>query len=472
MRKIKIRWIEFIFLIVYFLFFMILCIWSASNWHSNVIVSYEKKLFPWLTISFGLNIIGFFRIKRTQSTNFTLWYIFCSYIFMFGHVYTDIFELETVLLWNPSVFFSEGEKFQGAVFALLSLTAICLGYFCSTDINVKIDKSLYERSIHNKNEAILGWTCFIIGFTCNLLNFIMVIGKTYASGSYLTYISASANIGLLDDFAYLLIPGVIYILCGRTLTKYKEITFISCVIGYLTLTMILSGSRKNQLFAILTICICYYGTRIEKKINIRRLFVISTIGVLFLNLIYIIRENRTELNTIVPLYLNSLVEMKFIKQILGETLTESGLTFYSVVSIIRCVPGVFPYECGMTILRTLPSALPIGWLLGEFLNKGASTYVINRYTGIPVGASIIGDLYWNFGCIGGILSSFAVGIIFSKISKMMYRGNEKEPIYYAVFYVLMIGLRAGFFEIFRPLVMVTVVPYIINILLKMKIKRV
>ena len=469
--NVKVRLREFVFVIIYLIFFVCLIIWSILNWDKNEIINYEKEIFPWLIVSIVLNLIGFCKIKKTSYTSITLWFVFCSYFFMFGHVYTHVFNLKTTLLWNPSVFFSEKEKLNGAIYTLIALTSISLGYFCFKNTNQKVKKNTYGKEPIEKKVSILGWTCFLLGFICNLLNSLIVIGKTYSAGSYLAYASASANVGLLDDFSYLMYPGVMYILSGRSLSKHKKNIFIGFVIGYFILTMVFSGSRKNQIFALIAISVCYCGTKSENRISNRAVIFIFIVGVLLLNLIYVIREHRTELNTVISQYISSLADMEFLKELVGETLTESGLTFYSVVSIVKYVPNIFPFEYGMTFLRTLLSALPIGWLIGDFLNKGASTVVINKYTGIPVGASIIGDLYWNFGCVGGVIFSFILGAIFSKIDMILFEKDEKEPMYYSIFFVLLIGLRSGFFEIFRPLIMVTVVPYIVSLFLKLKIRK-
>lgn len=134
-------------------------------------------------------------------------------------------------------------------------------------------------------------------------------------------------------------------------------------------------------------------------------------AIISLNILIIIRDYRFELESIGPRIVEKLFSFNLFENIIGEIFAETGITLLSVASIIKLVPDIMPYQYGLTYLRTLPSFLPIGWIVGDFFNLASSTYVINTYTRIPVGSSFIGDLYWNWGYVGGGLSAFILGLL-------------------------------------------------------------
>ena len=445
---------------IYALFIVIFVYWSSINWHTSFNNGYEEVLFPWVIASLIINMIGFVFIKKVKYVDIGLIFVLCSYLFMFGHVFLKAFNLKTTLTWNPSIYFDETVKFHAGVYAVVCLTLISCGCMMINPTK-KIITNVADESQRRRIIASSGWIFLIVGLIANVITFGKVILATLASNSYASYTSANTS-GFADDLAYLLVPGILYLFCSRTLTKRKRSFLLLTSITYFVATMVFSGSRKTQLFAILTIILCYLWTRDRTKLNAKAILLLCITGVLFINLIYVIRENRFDLATIIPKYFESLGSLKFLSAIIGETFAEAGLSFYSVVAIVGNVPSVFSFEYGMTIVRTIPSILPIGWLVGDFFNKAASSYVINKYTGLPVGTSMLGDFYWNWGIVGGAIAALIFGVVISKISKRIESDIRKETLYFSMLYILLIGIRAGIFELFRPLVMVTLVPAIIQ----------
>ncbi|MDA8227765.1 MAG: O-antigen ligase [Desulfitobacterium hafniense] len=454
-----------IYMLIYMAFVLMLAIWCESNWNASFAGGYAKAVFPWIIASLIINVCGFVFVKKVGYVDMGLLYVLCSYLFMFGHVYIDVLNLKTTLTWNPAIYFSDSVKFHASIYVVLCLSVIswaCLLVKYPKESYLQLDEE--QNAKQRKVMLKTGWLFLAIGFVANAINSGKIIMATLATGSYASYTTANTE-GIIDDLAYLLVPGILNVFCSKTLSKRKNGVLLIAAIAYFIITMVFSGSRKTQIFAIATILLCYLWTQKREKITAKKLIVLIICGILFLNLIYVIRENRFDLVTIVPKYFESLGSFKFIGAIVGETFAEAGLSFYSVVAIIDNVPSHFSYELGMTLIRTIPSILPIGWAVGDFFNKAASSYVINRYTGLPVGTSILGDFYWNWGFIVGIIASFIFGTIISKTTNRTLSVVSKEPVYFSVLYILLIGIRAGIFELFRPLIMVTLVPYIIKLLL-------
>lgn len=463
-KKVVIKSVCLIFLFSYFFYILLSSYWYQISTSAYSIVDYEYVLFPWIVISLLFNVIGFKTIFKVSFSDAALWYIHVSFLFMFGHIFLKVFNLETSLLWNPSIYFLEEEKFKGAQYALLSLNCISLGYFLYTAIGSSDSLMNNYRVTKSSNRLMFntGLIVFLIGFIFTVLSSYIVVTSTYRAGSYVAYAEIAGSTGFLDDFSYLTIPGVIYILCSKKLNINiaKLFTIFICI--FYIVVMVFSGSRKSQLFSILTIFLCYNFQYSRFKLKISSSAITTILSFLFLNLIYIIREYRINLSLILPKFFESIVTLEFIKKIFGETFAETGLTMYSVVAILKYVPETFQYEYGLTFVRSLLSILPLGSLLPQFFNKGYSTFVINKYTGIPVGSSLIGDFYWNFGLIGALMFSFLFGLLLGKIGKMKYRFDSQNPNYFLFLFIIFLCIRAGIMDIMRPMIIITVIPILIN----------
>lgn len=448
---------KLLFIIAEAFFLIIFSFWAISSW-SDVSVPYQEAVFPWVVVSFTLNFIGLTWAGRCRYTDIALWFVILSYLFMFGHVFTYVFNFTTTLVWDPSGGYTQAAKYHASVYAIAALSSFTLG---SLVVSASEESCGRLSAFDSGKFFYIGIICCVVGFACSAISSFSVISATQSAGSYANYTAAS-SVGLFDDLAYLFVPGVIFLLFCKRLSYGQEIVLFGGSILYFLLVMILSGSRKMSIFAILALLLAYLATRKGSQINAGKILLLCIFGYLFLDLIYVIREMRFSLGDVLPAYIESLQSFGFLGEIVNETLTEAGLIFYSVAGIVQTVPSVFPYEFGMTFVRTIPSILPIGWAVGDFFNEAASTFVINRYLDSPVGASLIGDFYWNWGFAGGCIASAAFGAILSLVRNKTAGSSSLMPLYFSMAYVVLIGVRAGVFELFRPLLMVILVPVVIG----------
>lgn len=449
-------------IIIYLLYLFFIVVWYNNYTINNFIFDYSKDIFKWIIIGLIINFTSFLAIKKVEYNNLTLWFVGLSYFFMYGDIFIKKLKWNIELDWNPILYYSDEVLFKSAYYINLCLLSLTLGSLLMTSSS---DKNLSFSKKCNKSKYRIGLILMIIGFLSNLFTAVKIILVTQSVGSY-GVIDVDTT-GIMDDLGFLFIPGVLYLLYSKKLNKKKTFFIIFCTILYFLFYMLLSGNRKIQIFSIISLILAYMKMK-NYKINIKRLFFIGIGSVFFLDIIYIIREYRTNLNVIFQELIKSFVNFDIIKKLIGESILEMGISFCSVASIITCVPSIFDYELGKTFLRTIPSCLPIGWLFPNFFSKATSTFVINNYMKLPVGDSLLGDFFWNFGW-GGILIAFLFGILLGKISKNFYL--NKEEVYFSLFFTILPGVRTGFFELFRPIVIVTMVPLILRYILNFKLLK-
>lgn len=448
-------------LLLYMLFFGI---WYCSV-NLATVTDYAELLFPWIIVSLLIQMYSFLRLYKVPKIDMGLWFVFLTYLFMFGYVFIDFFGLQSSLLWTPIKEYTQPLLFNAVSYVNVSLNMFTLGYLLSYKRNPDIHRRKVGRNTdYDAKTFRIGILLCIVGGVCQLITSVNLVTTTQSADSYSAYSQAS-NVGIIDDISFLFVPGIIYLLTSRRLSRSKAFILTGFVVGYFSAIMLLSGSRKTQLFGMLVVVLCYLHTYKPPKFRLYKKVILVLGGTVLLNMVYVIRENRMSLSQVIPEFFKSLSNMEFLKNLIPETLAETGITVCSVASIMHCVPQIFPYDYGISIFRSIISILPIGWLMPDFFVQASTTTTINEYLNLPVGASIFGDFYWCWGLFG-ILFAFLFGRLLSIVSVKLQ--NKSYEVYFSIFYIILMGVRAGVFEIVRPLFIVVFVPWFFGYILRRK----
>lgn len=450
---------------IIYLISLLIYFFQFKNYYYDA-ASVEKVLFPWIAISFVIHIINF-KVRQYKLYDFGMWYILLSYVFLFGLLFREYFSLNYSLVWNPIMYFSNAELMKSYFFSLIALNCFSIGYFIikkdSSDKLIDYDK-VDEKKIQQM--FLIGLILTVIGGICMVINDLKVINVMKTYNSYIGYKYAMES-GILDDIAILFLPGLFLLFySGKIKEKPAKYIFIFTII-YFVIVMMLTGSRKVKLFSIVSLFLGYNFIPKKHKKNKKyflKLILYIFLAFLLFNVLFTIRDNRFELSNIIPIFFKNIKEMKFLKDMFGEIFSETGLTLLSIASIMRLVPSVFPYQYGLTFIKTIPSFLPIGWLIGDFFLGASSTNIINTYANLPLGSSLIGDLFWNFGMFGGFFASFIFGILVAALFNLINKNNDRigMAIYFSIFSQLLMLVRAELFDIFRPLVIILIIDFILR----------
>lgn len=452
--------INLVFILFYF-------IWSVYFWDDRSLINdFNFAIFSWICILFCVQIISFF-IKKVTKYNFCLWFTLLSYLFMFGYLFRDYFSLHTALLWNPIVNYSQTELFHTYIYIIGSLELFSFGYLIPYKFR---ERTNIKVAIKDHRVYTMGKIFFFIGSIFTFIHDLPIILFMRQANTYESYSSAVSS-GISGSLALFMLPGLFFLFFSGYLKESSKKILFFLVLSYLLLFMILTGSRKIQIFSIISLILAFNASNTASIISIKKIIKISMLFILgfcILTLLVTIRDYRFNLDQVVSGFIDNLSSFNIFGILIGEIIAETGLTGLSVASIISVVPDYLPFQYGITFLRTIPSVLPIGWLLKDFFSQASSTYVINRYTGIPVGASMFGDLYWNFGYFG-LIFSFIFGNCFYKLLNKRqdieghYNYCYNTALYFSLFSILIILVRSEFFDVFRPL---TYVYFFSRILLK------
>ena len=152
----------------------------------------------------------------------------------------------------------------------------------------------------------------------------------------------------------------------------------------------------------------------------------------------------------------------------GDTLVRFNQGWI-ISRIITHVPAEEPYAMGGTLADAVIFSIVPRFL---FPNKkeGASRTIFRRFTGIDLpsttrmGLSIIGELYANFGMVGGVLTTFLYGCILGWLFLFFADRAQSNPLWWAIApTILLPGVEPGFNleDIFNHIVKAAVVFLII-----------
>lgn len=441
----------FAFLNTFLLFFLTLFVYM--NFNNFDFIQRWSVIATQLTITmFFYHVLWMIKLK-IKYTDFEFWFVLLSYLFLFGRVILNGLSLDKNIFWDLIIRYNRETLYHTSLYLILALHATFFGLFIlrkKSSVNIR----------RNQNTYNIGKILFLSTFVFKVIDDFYNILQAQSAGSYS---ALKGRVGFIDDLAFLTVPGIIYIIGSKKLTSKSAKYIVYLTSFYLVGFMILSGDRRYSATALLSVFLVYFKVY-NIKFNRRTTLIYLFLGSTMLNIFTIIRDIRTDSLTNIYTFITENIKNIFqYKDIIIETFSEFGLTFFSVANIFRFVPNELPFQKGLPFIYTLPSVLPVGWLFGNLFSKASILEQTNQLINLPVGSSMLGDLYGNFSWFG-IPVAFIFGLLIFKVFNS--KKNFDSPArYYSMFYILINLVRANFFEIYRPLMYILFFPYLIDKLL-------
>ena len=440
--------------------------WDDNNHHIN----------DWATILSGFSLILIIyqilvmRIRSISLLDVKLIFIAFAHLFLFGQIYLLAFGYGNELFYNVILRYPSTLIFKAGLFSICYVQAIFIGFMYSpkTKSNSKLFLKDASEALVKRLMYKTGIILFVLATPFKLYVDIMNVFLAQTSASYIAVVSVS---GVSTDIAILFVPSILLIICSEQFSKIINKYWLWSAVSYLLIIMVLTGDRRYYVTAIIAMLLCFM--RLYKtKIKLREIIKIGIIATLLLNFLAVIRTMRLHSLTSVGNFIYTYWKEMVAYNPIFETLNEFGVTILSVAFPIKYIPSIFSYQYGLSFYGAIPSLLPIGWLLTDFFNEVSMTTLLNPIEGYPVGGSLPGDLYANFGW-WGILGAIIFGVILSKVFVIHENKNNNFniAICYSAFYILINLTRATFIEIFRNVFIVILVPMLLMYVLKGSIKR-
>lgn len=449
-----------------FILMILLLVISSILWNKGY--TYEThdivngiSIFSIFMLAFHLFV---FKKKNISFQDFRFWYIVLTYVFMFGRIYANALGYD-VIFFNYNYTYSNPVILQTGVYIICATHAIFMGMVSAKTLSIS---DIDDYGFSDRNTFNIGVVCLIISVPFRLYIDIVSMIAVQASGSYSTLFTIST--GHAYNFALLFVPSLAYIISSKVLSKRRVKIVVYITLIYFVLCMVLTGDRRYQVIACIVLILVYINSYKIEVIKIRNLIWII-FGILFLSILYQLRKMREgDLNG-VSNFFRVLISNLGSYNVVLETLTEFGISFYSVAGILKNIPSSIPFQKGIGFLGALLSILPIGTRYKEFFSSISISNRINLIEGKPVGATLLGDCYANFGWLT-IPFIMLFGLLLMKIIAPKNKRNVHyfRGHYYSLFYIALNLVRSSFYEIVRPIFYIYIIPLVVLYFIKKKDK--
>lgn len=405
-------------------------------------------------------------------------FVICLFLFHFGQLVlimlfpNDIYNLSIKMRYFTTEELSESIP---AIFSSFSFIAMGMLFpkkqteldndLSTAYIDSDSEQSL-EKSILSKAKVFI-----IFLFPFKFLIDIIFVLKSFST----TYLERIEWYGSFPDFFITIINmsliGFALLLIAYKNDPRKQNRAFIFIIIYLLIIM-LSGRRSENVAYVAILSLIYLQNRKEK---IPALKWVMYGGLIFLfaaflyTIVYLRNYSVTGIRGVYEAFITTL----FRHNVFFEALREYGNTGYTAVCVIEKWLKVRGPSLGTSYILGLASILPnitgMPGKLADLSNYGKQMQYAgtldSRY--VNIGGSIIGETFYNFGIVGGLVFSLLLGLVIGKICRTITKYSnrseyDKYMYYIPVMFSVLYWTRSYFCGLTREITWAIVVCYIIN----------
>lgn len=448
----KLKKISMFFLFLNLSFTVFLSIYTLIMWNS-VNENWYSHIATLAILQLIINSLLLFSLKL-KIFDFRMWFVILTQIFSYGRIYILFFNKSEYLFWDIMINYTLVERWQGGLLALVINQAFYTGMllFIHRPKETTKNKSFLFNKKYSNYLFIAGIIIFGVLIPFKLYVDINNIIYIIETGRY----GAAETDGVIGNLSLLYPIGLFMIISSKKLSSRKSF-FIILLFSFLTLLLsVYTGDRRNAVTSIIALSLCFiYVYKI--KIDFRRILLFSTMTLMLLVFLTIIREIRSVNSGTISLLFSYLKNFNFsFKNILWETLSEFGLSFFTYTNAVKFYPSEINFNLGLSYFLIPLLAIPgIGLIFEQITDLTSIAKIAVDTFEYSVGGTVGMELYGNFGLFG-IFFAFLLGYLISKYYiSMLYNSKKSQThiVYYFVLLYFFLSLpRASFVELSRQVI--------------------
>ena len=255
-------------LLNYLVLFILLAL-AGNQWGNNI----NSETWSWFITIISILLLGYqllyLRVLKVSFYDIRIWYMVLSNLFMFGRIYVNVMDYDNILS-SWSVFYPNETLLNTALYVLVFHQAIFTG------LNLYQKKEQYDHfriKVKRSSNKVFrcGLLLLMIGGPCRVITDLYAIKSVQSTGSYS---SIQVTSGLVEDFAIIFVPAVVYILISKQLEKKIARWLFIVIICYFIIEMILTGDRRYQIIGCIVVSLCYLKTYSDKILSVRTILII------------------------------------------------------------------------------------------------------------------------------------------------------------------------------------------------------
>ena len=204
--------------------------------------------------------------------------------------------------------------------------------------------------------------------------------------------------------------------------------------------LLMSSGRRSENVAYLCVFVFLYLQSNIKKITLKKFIFWIVLGFFMLGFLFNIVKIRDIENMDISIFCSNFLENIINNNVLLQVLREYGNTGYTAACVLCFWLIKFPPSIGKSYILGISAIFPnFCGIMGELSTKSSFTLQLQNQNALApayqnIGGSFIGELFFNFGYLGGIIWAFIFGILIghvcSKIREYMNLYKYDRLIYY------------------------------------------
>lgn len=437
-----------------------------------------------LSVSITIEVVMFLMImKKTDGKllSFATIFIVILAVFHFGQVFICgywkdlITELKLRIVLN---YFSDAECIAAMRVINISFVGICFGLILSSQGDKCQGKYRFKADLPDViNIEKHAWLLIAFTFPIKIIIDMIFFYLSFSSGFSNAVIWLGRFPDVIRTLGDISMLGFGVLMVSLAYDRQKQFKVFAFIMLYL-LVQIISGRRSETISYITILTFLFYQTRNHKKRKLGSIILVAIFGYFLLTLMYTtvrIREldNRT-LEGFFELFWKLLTK----HNIFMEAIREYGNTGYTPVCVLNNWLNSYPPSYGKSYVFGIAAVFPnIGGSVSRLINESTYAIQLQRYGMVldgfkNIGGSVIGELFFNLGKLGGLIASPILGILIGKVSqRVKFYANtyqiKKMAYYIPAMYAILYWVRDCFGDGIREVVWSIV---IWNMICRVKVK--
>lgn len=323
------------------------------------------------------------------------------------------------------------DALYGFRFMNLAFSALCLGVLISNVLSVSEKRQTKEIFISQKYDwKRIAQIVLVLTFPVKVILDMMTMLLTFTQGGVAARAWVNAFPNVILYYGKISLVGFALLLLALKNNEKQQTKVFIFVEAYLMFAMI-SGIRSENVSYVCVFALLYFMSS-KKKINLKQWICLGIVAILGLTFIVTAGGFRNAPEKNIITFFQMFFKYLFQKNVILYLMDTCGDTGYTAICVLtKWLKEYAPswgkaYYLGWTAI--IPSVFGIaGKMTADscfMLKLQEYDTLYDRYKNI--GGSLIGEQFFNFHILGGIVACFVIGMLIGWVSKKSYQAIKQE----------------------------------------------
>jgi len=407
----------------------------------TIVYSYQgggNNPFLPIAISVCVELVAYLYANKAVKTtllNYSTLFILLIFLFHFGQVLLIAFFPDMITLFSFRIvvdYFSDAQ----ACYALRLMNIA----FVSISLGTLLPSSTYKQkrnALQNINYHQLAKKIIIFTFPFKLIIDLLTVYNSFTIGFEQTSQWLQSIPNFIRAFGNISMVGFGILLVSLSITPQKQKKVFIFILVYLAVLM-LSGWRSENVAYLAIFAYLYLSTR--PKMKWKNIIIYAVAGYFMLCFVQVAADMRTSSDRSMAGYSDMMSTMLFGGGLLVfDAMRELGNTGYTAECVLINWLSNFDPSWGKSYFQGLSAIFPnLTGLAGQLTEDAAFASQLQKHNMVlteyyNIGGSILGEFFFNFGVVGGIIFAFVVGKLIGWFSYNAHRSLKSGQYYFLIF---------------------------------------